>query len=75
MHNIIINVVQISASDIDFWSENLESMELKHEMKMYPPRVKMTVLMKITNNIKLSIDIVGCCGNLDMDLVLPIGEI
>ena len=49
-------------------------MELKHEMKMYPPRVKMTVLMKTTDSIMLSIDVIGCSRDLDMDLVLPIGE-
>ena len=65
---------QISASNIDFWSEDLENMELKHKMKMYPPRVKMTVLMKTTDPIKLSVDVIGCSNNLDMDLVLPIGE-
>lgn len=49
-------------------------MELKHEMKMYPPRVKMTVLMKTSDHVKLSIDVIGCSSNLDMDLVLHKGE-
>ena len=50
-------------------------MELKHKTKMYPPRVKMTVIMKTTDPIKLSIDVIGCSRNLDMDLVLPIGKL
>ena len=63
-------------SDIDFWSkDDLNSMELKHKTKMYPPRVKMTVIMKTTDPIKLSIDVIGCSRNLDMDLVLPIGKL
>ena len=49
-------------------------MELKHEMKMYPPRVKMTILMKPSDQLKLSIDVTGCSSNLDMDLVLYKGE-
>ena len=50
-------------------------MKLKHETKMYPPRVKMTIMMKTTDSIKLSIDVIGCSGNLDMDLALPIGKL
>lgn len=52
----------------------MESMELQHEMKMYPPRVKMAVIMKTPDHTKLSIDIAGCSSTLDMDLVLPIGK-
>ena len=63
-------------SDIDFWSkDDLKSMELKNETKMYPPRVKMTVMMITTDPIKLSIDVIGCSRNSDMDLVLPIGKL
>ena len=53
----------------------MKGMELKHETKMYPPRVKMTVIMKTTDPMKLPIDVIGCSDILDMDLVLPIGKL
>ena len=38
--------VQIKVSDMDLWSMGIETMQLRHDLKMYPPRVKMTVSMK-----------------------------
>ena len=53
-------------------------MQLKHERKMYPPRIKMTVDMKdstVTTKLLLKID--GCLakpgkGSLDAELNLPL---
>ena len=48
-------------------------MSLKHDMKMYPPRVKMTVVARNRDyNIILPVQITGCSreGQLDMDLII-----
>ena len=46
-------------------------MSLKHDTKMYPPRVKMTVVAKHNDHI-LPVKISGCSreGQLDMDLTI-----
>ena len=54
-------------------------MSLKHAMKMYPPRVKMTVVAKgcdDTRCIVLPVQITGCSreGQLDMDLIIGPGN-
>ena len=53
-------------------------MQLKHERKMYPPRIKMTVDMKdSTVTTKFLLKINGCLakpskGSLDAELNLPL---
>lgn len=71
--------MQIRESEIDFWKENLdiEMMSLKHSMKMYPPRIKVTVVAKTAcaSAVKvLPVKITGCSreGQLDMDLIIGI---
>ena len=51
---------------------NLEMMCLKHDIKMYPPRVKMTVVPKGHDCVILPVKITGCSreGRLDMDLTI-----
>ena len=67
--------MQIKASDIAFWDKNFTVMQRKHERKMYPPRVKMTVSIKDPNaHFVLPVKFVGCIENeLDTDLTLPLG--
>ena len=51
-------------------------MQLRHEKKMYPPRVKMTVSMKDTDMIiKLPVRIEGSLSDdqLDTELTFPLG--
>ena len=52
----------------------MEKMSLKHSMKMYPPRVKMTVVAKNCAYVVqvLPVKITGCSreGQLDMDLTI-----
>ena len=49
-------------------------MKLKLEMKMYPPRVKLTVKMGPSpNNFKLPIKFEGCLDeDLDTELIFPL---
>ena len=54
-------------------------MQLKHERRMYPPRIKMTVAFRNPDNIdmiKLPITFTGYVGDekLDMELILPLGR-
>ena len=52
-------------------------MQLRHERKMYPPRVKMTVVMKNPDTIlKLPVRIDGCSSDnqLDTELTFPLGK-
>ena len=69
-------IIQIRESEIDFWKEklNMEMMSLRHSMKMYPPRVKVTVVAKNRAYVVqvLPVKIIGCSrdGQLDMDLTI-----
>ena len=60
---------------MDFWKDAFDKIKLQHELKMYPPRAKMTVLMSSPDHIlKLSIKIKGCSSNdqLDTELAFPL---
>ena len=50
-------------------------MQLKHETRMYPPRVKMTIMLRDQDSHKLLIKFVGCSADsqLDTELALPLG--
>ena len=50
-------------------------MRLKHLTKMYPPRVKMTIMLKDLESHKLLIKFLGCSTDcqLDTELALPLG--
>lgn len=64
--------------EINFWNDSFTTMQLKHERKMYPPRVKMTVDMRDSDvTIKLLLKVNGCLakpgkGSLDAELNLPL---
>lgn len=62
--------MQIKASDINFWTRRLDDMRLRHHRKMYPPRVKMTVILTNPDHtLKLPIKVVGSNdSNLDVEL-------
>lgn len=62
---------------MDFWDKfDFETMKLKHERKMYPPRVKMTIIMDKPIVI-VPVKFKGCTSEsqlqLDMELVLAAG--
>ena len=68
-------ILQIKASDIAFWDKKFSIMQRKHEKKMYPPRVKMTVSINDSNltHFVLPVKFVGCRDNeLETDLTLPL---
>ena len=69
--------MQIKACDIDFWKNSFDDMKLMHKTKLYPPRVKMTIVMKVDSASAVSVLPVrffGCSDNsqLDVDLALPL---
>lgn len=68
--------VQIRASDINFWGSPFDSMRLRHETKMYPPRVKMTVTLNnfLNQSFKLQIKFIRCSRDslLDVELTFPL---
>ena len=70
---------QIRASDIDFWNFAFRIIKLQHEKNIYPPRVKMTVVMRAPDHIlKIPIKIKGCSrhNQLDVELAFPLlGEL
>ena len=68
---------QIKESDIYFWTRRLDDMRLRHQRKMYPPRVKMTVILKNPDHtLKLPIKVIGSCSsNLDVELTFSSSNI
>ena len=74
----LVIIIQIKLSEIDFWMERstFDIMLLKHEEKMYPPNVKMTITRKSHDLTKLPIKITGCLeeGLMDMDIPLQLGK-
>ena len=66
---------QIRASDVNFWKMGFDAMQLQYDNKTYPPRVKMTIMLKNSRDqFKLPIKFMGCTSNslLDIDLALPL---
>ena len=65
--------MQIRASSIDFWTKSydLDGMKLRHRNLLYPPRIKMTLVLKASNLI-LPISFQGSTDDSDMDAELPI---
>lgn len=51
-------------------------MKLKHDLKMYPPRIIMTVIMK-SSAFVVPVNIEGCSTDdlLNLDLAFPLGII
>lgn len=69
-------ITQIRASDIDFWNSKYDTMRLQHNVKMYPPRVKMTIPSR-PDFKKLSVKFEGCLRvnqSLDVELSIPLAE-
>ena len=63
---------------MNFWSMGIETMQLRHDLKMYPPRVKMTISMKSSDlAFKLTIKFNGCSDDsqLDTELTFPLGKV
>ena len=72
----LIVVKQIKASDVNFWNKSFEVMQIRHRIKMYPPRVKMTVCIRGSNQqFKLPVKFSGCSNEsqLDVELIFPLG--
>ena len=72
--------LQIKASDIDLvWNRSFDDMRRRHERRMYPPRIKMTVsLYNSDTKVKLPVKFSGYVEDdhqLDTELILPIGNI
>lgn len=75
-------VIQIKASDIDFWNMknvNLDNMLRLHEKQLYPPRVKISV--KMSSSIDLDKIVIIITGgqtengsDLSMELTFPFLE-
>ena len=71
--------MQIKASDIDFWSNrDVNMMRLQHNVKMYPPRVKMTITVPVPCGIKkLPVKFEGYLRvnlSLDVELIIPLAK-
>ena len=70
--------LQIKASDIDFGMKSFDDMRRRHERRMYPPRIKMTVsLYNSDTRVKLPVKFSGYVKDdyqLDTELILPIGN-
>ena len=52
-------------------------MQLKHERKMYPPRVKLTIHWRNPDDVfPMPIRFIGCSvdGRLDVNIKIPIGK-
>ena len=69
--------MQIKVSAIDFWGLGFDVMQLQHEKKIYPPRVKITIILKNTEDTVVPIKFVGCSidSQLDVDLPFPLYNI
>lgn len=66
---------KIKPSDVDFWSFR-DTLQLRHKRGMYPPRVKMTIMLRNPDEvIKLPIKFSGHADDaeLDVELAVPLG--
>lgn len=72
---IIVIYIKIKEMDVDFWNTKFEILQFKHEAKMYPPRVRMTVdVPNVEPRMKLLINFEGCSrdSQLDMEILFPL---
>ena len=73
MHDFDFDYFQIKASAVDYSDMSTEQVKLMHDTKVYPPRVKMIVVMKSSNAFILPIRVEG--SNVDeqlgVDLCFP----
>ena len=75
---VIITCMQIKASDIDFWKSeyDVNNMRRQHAVKVYPPRVKMTI-PPCPGFEKLQVKFEGCLSvnkPLDVEFIIPLTE-
>ena len=74
-------IAQIKASQVNYWDEAFNTMKLKHERKMYPPRIQMTVMLNFADLVlKLPVDFSGSdlTSNNElkkMDILFPLGKL
>lgn len=70
---ILLLRMQISASELDFWVNNcdVEDMKLKHEGRMYPPKVSAVVYNNSHENFTAAaaFTIQGATGPLHFNIV------
>ena len=73
----LINTQQIYLSKIDFWMRTISfnDMQLKHDLKIYPPNVKMTISHTSVRPIirKIPVKITGCSKEGELDMEIPLG--
>lgn len=67
--------MQIKASQIYFWDEKRDKLELLHEKKVYPPSVELTleVLESHPTQLFIKFDGLTANSNMDMEIMLPLG--
>ena len=68
---------KIHPDDINFWNKDYNDLLLKHQMKMYPPRVIVTVMMKEPDTaVSIPVTFSGCENNdqLSTKLIFPLGR-
>ena len=78
MIKLCYRIMQIQASEINFWTSNfnLEELTRRHKLNMYPPRMKMIVVTQPSDhNLILPVKFEGCSDDsrLNMDLIFPLG--
>ena len=69
------NNMQIKASQVYFWDEKREKLELLQADKVYPPSVELTLEMLESHPINLFIKFNGTTADneMDMEIMLPLG--
>ena len=69
--------IQIPETEIDFWNTKFEILRLKHQERIYPPRVRMTVdAPNAEPRSKLLIEFDGCSSDsqLSMEILFPLSN-
>ena len=66
-------ILQIRASTIDFWmnSFDIEALKLKHTYLLYPPRIKMTLVLR-ESDVVVPVFFRGCTEDSDIDVELSL---
>ena len=61
---------------MDFWSKELDVMKHSHLIKVYPPRVKMTVISETSKWFKVVVRFTGCLpeNQLDLEVLFPLSK-
>ena len=68
--------IQINASQVMFWEQTMDKLELMHVERIYPPKVTLTLeLMESCSSKSVSVHIhaLGAQNELDMEVMLPLG--